>query len=84
VLGEVERSVGPDGGAWRGFCARTTRSQRHAQTVCDRPSVVDRNFSPFFQIPNLIFQASKIPQKFVLIEEIMGNPFCLNREEKLW
>jgi hypothetical protein len=25
ALGEVEGLVGPDGGAWRGFSARTTR-----------------------------------------------------------
>jgi hypothetical protein len=51
TLGEVEGSVGPDGGAWRGFSARTTRRQRHARTVreggTDRPSVPHRNNSPF-------------------------------------
>jgi hypothetical protein len=43
VVGEVEGSMGPDGSAWRGFSAHTTRRQRHAWSVreggTDRPSV---------------------------------------------
>jgi hypothetical protein len=44
-------SVGPNRGAWRSFSAHTTRRQRHSRTVreggSDRPSVPDRNISPF-------------------------------------
>jgi hypothetical protein len=57
VVGEVEGSMGPDGSAWRGFSAHTTRSHAgsgtHGQSVREvrtvRPPVVDRNFSPFFK-----------------------------------
>jgi phosphosulfolactate synthase (CoM biosynthesis protein A) len=55
-------------------------SNREARTV----RTATQKLLSSLQIPNLIFQASKIPQKFVSIEEIMGNPFCLNQEEKLW
>jgi hypothetical protein len=82
ALGEVEGSVGPDGGAWRGFSARTTRSQRHARTVRDQgtycPPVVDKNFSPMIKFQTCSSKPLKIPQKFVLIKEIITNPFCLN------
>jgi hypothetical protein len=49
--GELEGSVGPDGGAWRSFSMRATCTHEVSRTVgeggTDCPSVPDRNISSF-------------------------------------
>jgi hypothetical protein len=83
----VEGSAGPDGA-----CGTAAQHARHAHTGSRRLSVMEvrtvRSFrtetcllSPIFNFdfPSL----QKFHRKFVLIEEIMGNPFCLNQEKKL-
>jgi hypothetical protein len=71
-------------GAWRSSSTCTTRTHGFARTVreggTECPSVPDRNISPFSKFQTWSSKPPKIPQKFVLIEEIMGNPFCLNRQ----
>jgi hypothetical protein len=51
----------------------------HARHARSGTQFRDRNIFPFCKLQTSS-KPPKIPQKFVLIEEIMGNPFCLKLE----